>query len=166
VIGPENPDTLHTISDLATTIAYEGRYPEAEKLQRELLDARGRVLGPEAPDTLQTKTGLSNTLTQEGHYDEAEKLLGEAMEAESRLFGPDNPRTVKAVYNMACLKARMGKREEAFKFLNECVEHGMTPRRAQHLESDADLKSLHSDPRFPALVARAKEETATRQTSK
>ena len=34
----------------------------------------------------------------------------------------------------------MGKREEAFKFLNESVEHGMTPRRAQHLELDSDLK--------------------------
>jgi eukaryotic-like serine/threonine-protein kinase len=166
VIGPESPDTLHTLSDLASTLSSAGRYPEAEELQRELLDARTRVLGPEAPDTLQTKTGLSNTLTHEGRYDAAEKLLSEALGIERRLFGPDNPRTVKAVYNMACLEAQMGKREEAFKFLNEGVEHGMTPRRAQHLESDADLKSLHSDPRFAALVARAKDETAKSQSGR
>ena len=163
VIGPENPDTLHTISDLASTLGSDGRYPEAEKLQRELLDARLRVLGSEAPDTLQTKTGLSNTLSHEGHFDAAEKLLGETIGTERRLFGPDNPRTVKAVYNMACLEAQMGKREEAFKFLKESVEHGMTARRAQHLEVDSDLKSLHSDPRFAALVTRAKDETAKAQ---
>jgi len=166
VDGPEHPDTLDTLSDLAATISAEGRYAEAEKLQRELLDIRVRVLGSEAPDTLQTRTGLSNILTREGHYDAAEKLLGETLQIQRRLFGPDNPRTVKSVYNMACLEAQMGKREEAMRFLNESVEHGMTPRRAQHLESDTDLKSLHGDPRFAVLVARAKDHAATTQTVK
>ena len=166
VDGPEHPDTLDTLSDLAATISAEHRFAEAEKLQRELLEVRVRVLGPEAPDTLQARTGLSNMLTQEGHYDQAEKLLSETLEIQRRLDGPDNPRTVKSVYNMACLKAQMGKREEAFQFLAESVEHGMTPRRAQHLDSDADLKSLHGDPRFAALVARAKDKTATTQNAK
>jgi hypothetical protein len=57
----------------------------------------------------------------------------------------------------------MGKREVAFKFLIESVEHGMTARRAQNLEVDSDLKPLHSDPRFAALVARAKSETVNPQ---
>jgi len=166
IIGPEHPDTLHTLSDLAATISAENRYAEAEKLQRELLEMRARVLGPEAPDTLQARTGLSNILTHQGHYEEAEKLLGETLQSQRRLFGPDNPRTVKSVYNMACLEAQMGKREEAFKFLNESVEHGMTPRRAQHMESDTDLKSLHGDPRFALLVVRAKDNAAATQKAK
>ncbi len=166
VDGPEHPDTLDTLSDLAATISAENRYAEAEKLQRELLEIRGRLLGPEASDTLQARTGLSNTLTRERHYDQAEKLQGETLRIQERLFGPDNPRTVRSVYNMACLEAQMGKREEAFKFLNESVEHGMTPRRAQHMESDPDLKFLHSDPRFAALVARAKDTAATTQKAK
>jgi serine/threonine protein kinase/tetratricopeptide (TPR) repeat protein len=166
VNGSEHPDTLDTLSDLAATISAEGRYAEAEKLERELLEIRGRVLGTEAPNTLQARTGLSNILTREGHYEEAEKLLSETLGIERRLFGPDNPRTVKSVYNMACLEAQMGKREEAFKFLNESVEHGMTPRRAQHLESDTDLKSLHGDPRFAAFVARAKDHAASTRSAK
>ena len=166
VIGPEHPDTLATLSDLAATISAEGRYQEAEKLQRELLEVRGRVQGLEAPDTLQARAGLSNILAHEGHYDEAEKLLSETLETERRLYGPDNPRTVKSVYNMACLEAQMGKREQAFRFLNESVEHGMTPRRAQHLESDTDLKSLHADPRFALLVVRAKDTAAKTQKTK
>jgi serine/threonine protein kinase/Flp pilus assembly protein TadD len=166
VIGPEHPDTLSTESDLAATISAEARYSEAEQVQRELLEIRSRVFGPEAPDTLQARAGLSSILSHEGHYDEAEKLLNETLEIERRLFGPDNPRTVRSVYNMACLAAQMGKREDAFRFLNESVEHGMTPRRAQHLETDTDLKSLHGDPRFAALVARAKDNTATTQKAK
>jgi eukaryotic-like serine/threonine-protein kinase len=166
VNGPDHPDTLNTMSDLAATISSEGRYAEAEKIERALLETRVRVGGPEAPETLQAKTSLSNMLTYQGHYDAAETLLSEAVETQRRLFGPDNPRTVKAVYNLACLKALMGKREEAFQFLKESVEHGMTPRRAQHLEIDSDLKSLHSDPRFAALVAQAKNETAQARNGK
>jgi hypothetical protein len=60
----------------------------------------------------------------------------------------------------------MGKREEAFRLLNESVEHGMTPRRAQHMEIDSDLISLHGDPRFAALVVRAKDIAATTQQTK
>jgi eukaryotic-like serine/threonine-protein kinase len=166
VNSPEHPDTLSTESDLAATISAEGRYAEAEKLQRELLDIRSRVLGFEAPDTLQARTGLSLILAHEGHYAEAETLLRETLGTQRRLFGPDNPRTVKSVYNMACLEAQLGKREEALKLLNESVEHGMTPRRAQHLELDTDLNSLHGDPRFALLVARAKDTAATTQKEK
>ncbi len=166
VIGPTHPDALATLSDLAATISSEGHYAEAEPLERELLDIREKITGPDSPDTLQARAGLSSILTYEHRYDEAEKLLSKTLESERRLFGQDNPRTVRAVYNMACLEALLGKREEAFKFLNESVEHGMTARRAQHMESDSDLKSLHADPRFAALVVRAKSITATAQTAK
>lgn len=50
----------------------------------------------------------------------------------------------------------MGKRYQAFTLLNESAEHGMTPRTAQRLKSETDFKSLHSDPRFAALMGGAK----------
>jgi hypothetical protein len=60
----------------------------------------------------------------------------------------------------------LGKREEAFRLLNEGVEHGMTQRRAEHMVSDTDLNSLHGDPRFALLIARAKDVAATPQKAK
>ena len=47
----DDPETLHSINSLAATLAYERRYAEAERMERELLDIRRRVLGPEHPDT-------------------------------------------------------------------------------------------------------------------
>jgi hypothetical protein len=42
-MGPENRDTLSSTSQLALILDDEGHYPEAEKLNREVLDvARGR----------------------------------------------------------------------------------------------------------------------------
>jgi hypothetical protein len=43
-----------TLLALAWALGQEGRYAEAEKLDREVLDIERRVLGPEHPTTLKT----------------------------------------------------------------------------------------------------------------
>ncbi len=50
----------------------QGHYAEAEKLQRETLDMRRRVLGPEHIDTLTSMSQLATILYNEGRYDERE----------------------------------------------------------------------------------------------
>ena len=47
VIGRENPSTLLTMVDLATTLGEQGRRTEQEALLRQALEAQRRVLGPE-----------------------------------------------------------------------------------------------------------------------
>ena len=48
------------MNNLAIVLCDEGRYAEAEKLHRETLDIRRRVLGPEHPDTLMSMNNLAN----------------------------------------------------------------------------------------------------------
>jgi nitrate/nitrite-specific signal transduction histidine kinase len=43
------------------------------------------------------------------------------------------------------------------------VDHGLAPGQCLDMENDPDLKSLHGDPRFDALVAHAKERAAAAQ---
>jgi Tetratricopeptide repeat len=50
--GPEHPDTLSSVNNLAGLYESTGRYAEAEPLYKRALEARERVLGPEHPDTL------------------------------------------------------------------------------------------------------------------
>lgn len=45
VLGPQNPDTLLSQSDLVRTLNKKGRYTEAEKLGRQTLESQRRVLG-------------------------------------------------------------------------------------------------------------------------
>jgi hypothetical protein len=40
------------------------------------------------------------------------------------------------------------------------VDHGLAPSTGLGMEKDTDLKSLHRDPRFAALIAHVKEHTA------
>src|SRR6266581_3902872 len=54
VLGPEHPDTLSTINNLALLYWNQGKYEQAEPLYQRSLAGRERVLGPEHPDTLGT----------------------------------------------------------------------------------------------------------------
>ncbi|KAM0714640.1 hypothetical protein Q7P37_009938 [Cladosporium fusiforme] len=57
VLGPEHPDTLTSMSNLALTYQYQGQYDKAAELGGRVLEIRKRVLGPEHPDTL---TSMAN----------------------------------------------------------------------------------------------------------
>src|SRR5262249_8562705 len=56
------------------------------------------------------------------------------------------------IYNLACAYALSGRKDDAFARLEEVA--GMNWLTRDQIEKDEDLKSLRSDPRFGALVAR------------
>lgn len=143
--------------NLALVLDQEGYYAEAEKLDRETLDIRRRVLGPEHPDTLRSLGTLGGVLTDEGHYPEAEKLHREALDVQQRVLGPEHPDTAITTYNVGCIAAHQGQRDKALSLLREVVDHGLSVEGDSGMDKDPDLKSLHGDPRFDALVASAKE---------
>jgi len=59
-----------------------------------------------------------------------------------------------AHYNLACVLARLGRTEPALAALEQAVALGFSELGL--LEHDADLESLRADPRFAALVRRAR----------
>jgi serine/threonine protein kinase/tetratricopeptide (TPR) repeat protein len=163
VLGPEHPVTLGSMSNLANALANEGQYAEAEKLCRQSLEIRRRVLGPEHPNTVESMNNLTDVLIHEGQYDEAEKLGQEAFEIRQRTLGPDNRETAISRYGLAIIAAHKGQRDKAFSFLHDAVDHGLPSSALVGIEKDPDLKSLHGDSRFDALVAQAKQRAAATQ---
>jgi serine/threonine protein kinase/Flp pilus assembly protein TadD len=160
VLGPEHPHTLSAMNNLASTLNLEGHYTDAEKLGRETLAIRRRVLGPEHPETLMSMVNLASSLLLEGQYADAESLQRKALGIQRRVRGPDNPDTAVSVYNLAIMEERQGKTDEALKLLAEAVDHGLSPGDSLGIEKDSDLKPLHGDPRFEALVKHVKERAA------
>ncbi|MGB9073940.1 MAG: serine/threonine-protein kinase [Terriglobales bacterium] len=160
ILGPEHPSTLMTMNNLSNTLNFEGRYAEAEKLLRPALDIKRRVLGPEHPETLRSMVNLATSMMYEGHYADAEKLERETLDIRRRVLGPDHPDTALSTYNLAIVEERVGKRDEALRLLREAINHGLSPGFTRGIETDPDLKSLHGDPRFTAIVADTKERAA------
>ena len=69
-----------SMDNLAGYLAAEGRYAEAEKLERATLDTRRRVLGPEHPDTAGFTYNLGFIALRKGKRDEALAHLQEAVD--------------------------------------------------------------------------------------
>lgn len=151
---------------LASTLNSEGRHTEAEKILRAALDIQRRVLGPEHQETLGTAGNLARILLQEGHNADAEKLERETLDIRRRVLGPEHPDTAESVYDLAVVAEREGRRDEALRLLREAIDHGLSPGDSLGMEKDHDLKALHRDPRFEALVRHAKERAATAQKAK
>jgi eukaryotic-like serine/threonine-protein kinase len=162
--GPENPDiTVDPMNRLAAALDGEGRYSEEEELDRETLDIQRRVLEPEDPKILSSMSNLAVVLSKEGHYAEAEKLQRTALDTQRRILGTEHPDTANSKFNLGRIAARRGQRDEALSLLSEAVDHGLDPSFDSALDTNADFKSLHGDPRFDALVAHAKERAAAPQ---
>ncbi len=159
-LGPEHPLALQTLTNLGWTLRQAGQFAEAEKITREALATQRRVLGPEHPTTLSTQDNLANILQAEHRYAEAEPLSQQAFDIRRRVLGPDHPDTAASAYNLACLAALQGRRDAAFALLQQAIDHGLSAAGLAGMEKDSDLRSLHSDPRFPALVASASKKVA------
>jgi tetratricopeptide (TPR) repeat protein len=163
VLGPEHPETLISQSNLSYSLTELGHYAEAEKLLRESLDTWRRVGGPENWWVVKTMKDLALVLSREGRYVEAEKLATDSTNISRRVFGPENPLTASSVYNLGAIEARRGHRPEALSLLRQAVDHGLPPSDVLAMENDPDLESLHSDPRFIAMVANVKQRAAAAQ---
>ncbi len=156
LLGPEHPDTIWTMSTLSIDLLELGRYAEAEKLARQALDIEQRVESPESPGPMFAENRLADVLTAEGHYQDAEKLYWEAIRTETKA----NAGTMLWLswYGLAAMSAKAGRREKALEYLSHAVDSGFG--RAEWVASDPDLNSLHGDPRFDAIVAKARQTPA------
>jgi len=157
VLGADNPDTLVTAGNLGSTLQRDGKLAEAEKLQRSILEAKRRVLGPDHPETLKTLASLAATLFIEGKDTEARKIYADRIEAIRKQSG--QPGLGGAYYDFACGAALAGHRDEAFELLRRAIETGYLD--SENTQSDRDLQSLRSDPRFAALLAEMKQRSST-----
>ena len=78
-LGPDHPDTLMSMNDLASSYSALGRHAEALKLYEETLALRKAKLGPDHPDTLVTMNMLADAYRRAGRYAEADPFSREAL---------------------------------------------------------------------------------------
>jgi hypothetical protein len=90
-----------------------------------------------------------------GQDDAAIKTLNELMAIERRVLDPDQGEISATKYDLASVLVRKGKADEALALLDGVIDN-LAPRIGVGLETDPLFAPLHGDPRFAALVARAK----------
>jgi tetratricopeptide (TPR) repeat protein len=93
-------NTLTIVANLASLYQAQGRYGEAERLLKRVLEAEERVFGKEHPSTLISVNNLAELYRIQGRYGEAEPLFKRALEAKERVLGKEHPSTLTSVNNL------------------------------------------------------------------
>ncbi len=122
VLGPEHPDTLLSMNDLAENEYFDSHTSVAAKLYSEILGIERRVLGPEHPQTLRSMDMLALALDAEGHYADAEKLQRQVLEVIRRIRGPEHQNTLSSMVDLAFTLQHEGRYPEAEKLQKEAVD--------------------------------------------
>jgi tetratricopeptide (TPR) repeat protein len=142
VLGPEHPDTLVSVNNLAGLLESTGDYAGAEPLYRRALEARERVLGPEHPSTLVSVNNLAGLLYRTGDYAGAEPLYRRALEASERVLGPEHPDTLTSVNNLAALLESKGDCAGAEPLYRRAVEALERVLGAEHPDTLTSVSNL------------------------
>jgi hypothetical protein len=124
-----------------------------------VIEIKTRVLGPTHTSTLQSMEMEAVGLSREGHYADSEGMFRSVIETAEKTSQPAT--VAEAWYNFACAEAGRGRPDQAFADLNHAIENGLIS--PGELSADPELKSLHGDPRFDALVAKARATSSARK---
>ncbi len=140
--GPDHPDTLMSMHNLAGSYFALGRLDEALKLREETLTARRRVLGADHRDTLASMDGLALSFDSLGRLDEALKLREELLTARRRVLGADHPDALMSMHNLANSYHALGRLDETLKLREETLEARRRVLEADHPDTLKAMQNL------------------------
>jgi serine/threonine protein kinase/tetratricopeptide (TPR) repeat protein len=120
-LGPDHPDTLRSIDNLANAYASQGRQSDALKLREEALAREKAVFGPDDPETLGAMNNLGASYSSVGRPADALKVLDETLALRKAKLGPNDPETLRTSYNLARALAGLGRNAEAVKLHEETL---------------------------------------------
>lgn len=148
VLGNEHPDTLRSMTSLATLHERRGGYAEAESLYRRVLAVQRRVLGADQPATIRSMQGLAATYYGQGKYSQAEALSSETLALYSRVLGEASLQTLQCMSNLAATYHVQGKRAQARPLYEKALDIQRRVLGAEHpqtLSTLTNLAELHAD---------------------
>jgi len=141
ILGPENPDTLASMDDLAGALEQCGQYAEAAKMFRQEIDISRRVLGTESPQTLNAMNNLADDLRYDGHDAEGERLGRETLDISRRVLGPEHQITLSTMNNLALCLESEGRFPESETLFRAVLD---TNRRVLGQEHPDTLNSMNN----------------------
>ncbi|CAK8720995.1 MAG: CHAT domain-containing protein [Candidatus Electronema aureum] len=112
-LGPEHPDTLTSINNLATFYTLQGHYSNAEPLLKQALRLREKVLGRKHPATLTSINNLATLYKSQGRYNEAELLYKQVLQLSEKILGMEHPDTIVYMTGLPVLYQLQGRYSEA-----------------------------------------------------
>ncbi|PYH28818.1 uncharacterized protein BO87DRAFT_401923 [Aspergillus neoniger CBS 115656] len=148
VLGPEHPDTLGSMNNVALIYRNQGRWKKAQELGVQVIKLCKRVLGPEHPDTLSSMNNVALIYGNQGQWKEAEELQVQLLELRERVLGPEHPDTLSSMNNLASIyrnKGRWKKAQELGVQVMKLCKRVLGPQNPDTLSSMNNLASIYGN---------------------
>lgn len=147
-LGPDHPDALWVMHNLANSYEAQGLRSEMLELREQILAIQRRLLPPDHPDTLGSMHYMAVDYAALGRHADAIRLGEQALPALKRVLAADHPDTLKTMSNLAASYAVMGRHAQALKLREEALvllrpTHG--PGHPDMLKSMANLAINYVD---------------------
>ncbi|HEY1379215.1 MAG TPA: serine/threonine-protein kinase, partial [Gemmataceae bacterium] len=130
--GPDHPDTLLCMNNLAASYRALNRPTDALKLHEEILAVRKRVLPPDHPDVLRSINNLALCYAALNRHAEALKLFEEALAARRRVLPRDHPDTLNSMHSLALSYSFLNRHADALALYEETLAARRRVLRPDH----------------------------------
>ena len=111
--GADDVHLATSLNNLAELYRTQGKYAEAEPLNKRSLAIDERALGPEHPAVATSLNNLALIYDAQGRYGEAESLYKRARAIWEKSLGPEHPDVATSLENYADLLRKTGRVSEA-----------------------------------------------------
>jgi tetratricopeptide (TPR) repeat protein len=142
--GQYTTELLVMKSNLGAALADLARYDEAERVMRDVLATRQRLLG-EHPQVFRSMQRLSRVLFLKGNYVEAEKLERQALAKFRGMLGPEHIDVFYTSNYLAIMLQTTGRLDEAESLYRSAIATGLRilgPNHGEVVTHQANLASL------------------------
>ena len=141
-LGPEQADTLNSMTIIAMSNRQMGRIKEAAQLHEETLEIRRRVLGLEHQETLASMNHLAASYWDLGRTKEAAQLEEETLEIRRRVLGLEHQETLSTMNNLAASYRDLGRTKEAVQLHEETLEVRRRVLGSEHQKTLISMNNL------------------------
>lgn len=138
----EDLERLSAAQTLANALSGDGKYEEAEEIERAVLAVEQRVLWPEHPDTLISASNLGTSLFLQGKYAEAVEIESAVLVARKRVLGAEHPDTLAISNNLTLTLFHQGNHRKAEQTLREVLTAQTRVLGAKHLDTLTTMNNL------------------------
>jgi len=141
-LGPDHPETLLTMNNLALAYYSAGRLQDAIALGEEALPLFRAKFGPDDLKTLTIMNNLALAYQDTRRLSEAVSLLEQTLELRKSKLGPDHPETLATMNNLANAYREAGRLPEGLAILEETVKLKKAKLGLEHPSTLLTLSNL------------------------
>jgi tetratricopeptide (TPR) repeat protein len=142
LLGPDHPDTLNSMSNLASAYQAVGDLNQAIRLHELTLAKREARLGSDHPETLTSMNNLAVAYQNAGNLVLAIPLYEQELDKRRAMLGTDHPLTLVSMNNLAVAYQTAGKLDLAIQLFKQTLEKRVAILGPDHSTTLASMNNL------------------------